>query len=106
MVNQYNYSGFTLIPSEKKHVAVDNLINKGRKACFLIQKMQIQKSKYKTADTYFKLFVSIVKPIERWGDALNTDPFADKIEKVYLGMLNQILGVNKISIKVKWDTNV
>ena len=106
MVNQYNYSGFTLIPSEKKLVAVDNLINKGRKACFLIQKMQIQKSKGKTADTYFKLFVSIVKPIERWGDALNTDPFADKIEKVYLGMLNQILRVNKISIKVKRDTNV
>ena len=104
MVNQYNYSGFTLIPSEKKHVTVDNLI--GRKACFLIQKMQIQKSKGKTADTYFKLFVSIVKPIERWGDALNTDPFADKIEKVYLGMLNQILRVNKISIKVKRDTIV
>lgn len=64
------------------------------------------KVKMQNSYTYFKLFVSIVKPIERWGDALNTDPFADKIEKVYLGMLNQILGVNKISIKVKRDTNV
>ena len=44
------------------------------------------KSKEKTADTYFKLFDSIVKPNilyagECWEDALKNDTFANKIEK-------------------------
>ena len=75
----------------KKHVDIDNLINKGRKAKFSVLKMQ-QKSKEKTAGTYLKLFDSIVKSIILyacgcWGNPLKNDTFANKIEKFYLELL-------------------
>ena len=45
MVNQYNYLRLTFIPyGEKKHVDIDNLKNKERKAWVSIQKM-LHKSK-------------------------------------------------------------
>ena len=99
MVNQYNYLGLTFIPyGKKKHVDIDNLKNKERKAWVSIQKM-LHKSKGKTADTYIKFFDSTVKSTilyasECWGGS-SKDTFADKIEKFYLGILKQILGVNK-----------
>ena len=106
-VNQYNYLGFTLISSGKKHMGIENLINKGRRAWFSIQRM-ISKSEEKTVQTHSKLVDSLIKPIllyacESWGDSKNDisnkDIFNNKIEKFHLPMCKQILGVGK-SMKV------
>ena len=75
----------------KKHVDIDNLINKGRKAKFSVLKM-LQKSKGKTGDTYLNLFDSIVKSIILyacgcWKNSLKNDTFTNKIEKFYLELL-------------------
>ena len=60
----------------------------------------LHKSKEKTIDVYLKLIDSLVKPIilyacECWGDSLKKDCFANKIEKFYVSIYKQILGVKK-----------
>ena len=102
---QYTYLGFTFVPSGSKTVGIDNLISKGKKAWFSIQKM-IAKSKEKTISAYLKLIDSIIKPIilyasESWGDALKNDVFVNKLEKFHLSMCKQILGVNKSVNNIK-----
>ena len=96
---QYTYLGFTFIPSGKKHVGIENLLNKAKKAWFSIQKI-LHKSKEKTVDTYLKLIDSLIKPIilyacESWGDSLKKEFFANKIEKFHVSMYKQVLGVGK-----------
>ena len=103
-VNQYSYLGFTLIPSGKAHIGIDNLINKGRKAWFAILK-NLQKSKNKSTSTYLKLIDSLIKPIilyacECWGGDESKDLLKTKIEKFHLSMCKQILGINKSSNNV------
>ena len=105
VTKQYTYLGFTFVPSGKKQTGIENLINKGRKAWFSIQKM-LQKSKEKGVDTYLKLFDSIVKPIityacECWGDSLKKDVFANKIESFHTRICKQILGVSKFVNNMK-----
>ena len=105
ITNQYTYLGFTFIPSGKKHVGIENLLKKGKKAWFSIQKM-LSKSKEKTVSTYFKLIDSLVKPVilyacECWGDSLKKDVFANKIEQFHMSMCKQILGVYKSTNNIK-----
>ena len=48
-VNQYNHLSFIFKPSGKRHVHIDNLINKGRKGWFSVQKkLQNQNGKQLT----------------------------------------------------------
>ena len=103
--NQYTYLGFTFIPSGKKHVGIENLLKKGKKAWFSIQKM-LNKSKEKTIATYLKLIDSLVKPIilyacECWGDSQKKDIFANKIEQFHMSMCKQIIGVYKSTNNIK-----
>ena len=62
IASQYTYLGFTFVPSGKKYAGIENLIKKGKKTWFSIQKM-LSKSKEKTIDTYLKLVDSLVKPV-------------------------------------------
>ena len=60
----------------------------------------LHKSKEKTIEVYLKLIDSLVKAIilyacECWGDSLKKDCFANKIEKFYVSIYKQILGVKK-----------
>ena len=105
VVNQYTYLGFTFIPSGKKHVGIENLIKKGKKAWFSIQKM-LNKSKEKTIGTYLKLIDSLVKPIilyacESWGDSLKKGVFSNKIEQFHISMCKQVMGVCKFTSNIK-----
>ena len=66
---------------------------------FLYKKM-LRKSKEKRIDVYLKLIDSLVKPVisyacECWGDFLKKDCFANNIEKFYVSIYKQILGVKK-----------
>jgi len=78
---------------------INNLINKGRKVWFSIQRT-LHKSRRKTIKTYLCLIDSLVKPIilyacEAWGDMATKNPFNQKIEKFHLSMCKQLLGLKK-----------
>ena len=75
------------------------MINKARKVWFYVQKM-LHKSKEETIGVYLKLIDSLVKPIilyacECWVDSLKKDCFTNKIEKFYVSIYKQVLGVKK-----------
>ena len=60
----------------------------------------LHKLKEKTIDVYLKLIGSLLRPIilyacECWGDSLKKDCFANKIEKLYVSIYKQLLGVKK-----------
>ena len=83
--SKYTYLGFTFVPSGKKYLGIENLLKKGKKTWFSIQKM-LSKSKEKTIGTYLKLVDSLVKPVilyacECWGDSMKNEIFANKIEQ-------------------------
>ena len=103
-VKQYTYLGFTFVPSGKMNEGIENLLNKGKKAWFAIQR-SLQKSKAKTVKTYLKLIDTLIKPIilyacEAWGDIRTKKLFENKTEKFHLSMCKQVLGVNKRSNNV------
>ena len=60
IAKQYTYLGFTFIPSGKKQVGIDNLINKARKVWFSIQKM-LHKSNKKNNRRLFKTYLLLSK---------------------------------------------
>ena len=53
-MKQYTYLGFKFIPSGKKHLGIENLINKAKKSWFILQRF-LYKSEGKTANTYSNL---------------------------------------------------
>ena len=53
-MKQYTYLGFKFIPSGKKHLGIENLINKAKKSWFILQRF-LYKSEGKTANTYLNL---------------------------------------------------
>ena len=92
-VKQYTYLSFTFVPSGKMNEGIENLLNKGKKAWFAIQK-SLQKFKAKTVKTYLKLIDTLIKPIilyacEAWGDIRTKKLFENKIEKFQLYMCKQ-----------------
>ena len=75
----------TFVPSGKMNEGIENILNKGKKAWFAIQR-SLQKSKAKTVKTYLKLIDTLIKPIilydcEAWGDIRTKKLFENKIEK-------------------------
>ena len=61
IVKQYTYLGFTFLPSGKKHQGIENLINKPKKSCFILQRF-LYKSEGKTVSTYLNLIHTTIKP--------------------------------------------
>ena len=58
----------------------------------------LPKSKEKTIDIYLILIDSLIKPVilyacDCWGDSLKKDCFTNKIEKFYVSICKQLLGV-------------
>ena len=81
IASQYNYLGFTFVPSEKGFVGIEKLLKHGK--MLSIQKM-LSKSNEKTIGTYFKLVDSLVKPVipyacECWCQSMKKEIFANKV---------------------------
>ena len=53
-MKEYTYLGFKFIPSGKKHLGIENLINKAKKSWFILQRF-LCKSEGKTPNTYLNL---------------------------------------------------
>ena len=95
-MNQYTYLGFKFIPSGKKHLRIENLINKAKKLWFILQRF-LHNSEGKTANTYLNLTDTTIKPVvlyacESWGNPKDQHNLS-KIEKFHLSLCKQILGV-------------
>ena len=101
IVKQYTYLGFTFIRSGKKHQWIENLINKGKKSWFILQRF-LCKSEGKTVNTYLNLIDATIKPValyacEIWEDHKDQNNL-NEIEKFHLSLCKQIVGVkNNIS---------
>ena len=53
-MKEYTYLGFKFIPSGKKHLGIENLINKAKKSWFILHRF-LYKSEGKTPNTYLNL---------------------------------------------------
>ena len=94
-MKQYTYLdlGFTFIPSGKKHQGIGNLINKEKKLWFILQRI---------LNVYWFTIKSVVLyACESWEDRKDQKNLS-RIEKLYLFLFKQILGVknNTSSSKV------
>ena len=92
-MKQYTYLGFKFIPSGKKHLGIENLINKAKKSWFILQRF-LYKSEGKTVNTYLNLIDTTIKPVvfgvcKSWGNHKDQNNLSN-IEKFHLSFCKQI----------------
>ena len=108
-VTQYTYLGFTIAASGIFSHGIQKLIDKAKRAWFLIQRI-LNKSKLKNTHTYTLIFDNVIKPIvlyscEIWGKSGkldgNIENFGNSIwERFHTRICKNILGVHR------WASNI